>query len=356
MSRHHCAQALYLSWVRTRHGQCEGVSSSFVHRKHTKRSCDEAMNRSHEFIVVIAFTDPTPRRPLLPRTDKAEPFLVALALLPDSPWTLKSVSEDNVSAHFLLVLLLFRSQQKLEQGNRASEVSKAIFKVFFRLAGVPLQNLVMKFFPCNFSSFAVQGHGNLGLKFLLKFFFCSECPSKRRPKTSWKTSRQAARKTSPRTAPLQNGNFAQNFPLQKPIANFRVRKISPKFSCIKFFQIRDVPTQIPGHPGHSLSKTTEKGHLHRVFVRDIPTSGSRMSQEYPARKLSVWAAFSDPIFRSETLLPLRPLPEKKKTPEEMRGKKQLQLSLVRCQISRSTLQEGVASRRCVPLGTKTLPN
>ena len=53
----------------------------------------------------------------------------------------------------------------------------------------------------------------------------------------------------------------------------RVRKNSPKFSCIKFFQIRDVPTQIPGHPGHSLSKTTEKGHLHRVFVRDIPTSG-----------------------------------------------------------------------------------
>ena len=67
----------------------------------------------------------------------------------------------------------------------------------------------------------------------------------------------------------------------------RVRKISPKFSCIKFFQIRDVPTQIPGHSGHSLSKTTEKGHLHKVFVRDIPTSGSRMSQEYPAQKLYV---------------------------------------------------------------------
>ena len=65
----------------------------------------------------------------------------------------------------------------------------------------------------------------------------------------------------------------------------RVRKFSPKFSCIKFFQIRDVPTQIPGHPGHSLSKTTEKGPLHKVFVRDIPTSGSRMSQEYPAQKL-----------------------------------------------------------------------
>ena len=35
---------------------------------------------------------------------------------------------------------------------------------------------------------------------------------------------------------------------------------------------RDVPTQIPGHPGHSLSETTEKGHLHKVFIRDIPTS------------------------------------------------------------------------------------
>ena len=50
----------------------------------------------------------------------------------------------------------------------------------------------------------------------------------------------------------------------------RVRKISPKLSCVKFFQIRDIPTQIPGHPGHSLSKTTEKGRLHKVFVRDVP--------------------------------------------------------------------------------------
>ena len=69
-------------------------------------------------------------------------------------------------------------------------------------------------FPWNFCSFAVQGHGNLGLKFLLKFF-CSECPSKTRLKTSWKTSWQTSRKTSPRTAPLQNGNFARNFALQK---------------------------------------------------------------------------------------------------------------------------------------------
>ena len=53
------------------------------------------------------------------------------------------------------------------------------------------------------------------------------------------------------------------------------RKICPKFSCIKFFQIWDVPTQILGRPGHSLLKTREKGHLHKVFGRDIPTSGSR---------------------------------------------------------------------------------
>ena len=46
-------------------------------------------------------------------------------------------------------------------------------------------------------------------------------------------------------------------------------KISPKFSCIKFFQIRDVPTQIPGHPGHSLSKTTERGHLQKKTLSGI---------------------------------------------------------------------------------------
>ena len=50
------------------------------------------------------------------------------------------------------------------------------------------------------------------------------------------------------------------------------------FFYLKFFQIWDVPTRIPGHPGHSLSKTTEKGHLHKVFVRDIPMPGSLMSQ------------------------------------------------------------------------------
>ena len=67
------------------------------------------------------------------------------------------------------------------------------------------------------------------------------------------------------------------------MASIGYEKTSPKFSCIKFFQIRDVPTQNPGHPGHSLSKTTEKGHLHKVFVRDIPTSGSGCPRNIPPK-------------------------------------------------------------------------
>ena len=88
----------------------------------------------------------------------------------------------------------------------------------------------------------------------------------------------------------------------------RERKISPKFSCIKMFQIRDVPTQIPGDPGHSLSKTTDRGHLLKVFVRDIPTSGSLMSQEYPAQKLYLWAVFSIPTKDPLTNTPLQSAP------------------------------------------------
>ena len=37
------------------------------------------------------------------------------------------------------------------------------------------------------------------------------------------------------------------------------------------------PTQIAGHPSDSLSKTTEKGALHKVFVRNVPGRG----QGYP---------------------------------------------------------------------------
>ena len=67
---------------------------------------------------------------------------------------------------------------------------------------------------------------------------------------------------------------------------FRERNISPKLSCIKFFwepsctspKSQDVLTQIAGHPGHALPKTTENGALHKVFVRDIPGPGSGISR------------------------------------------------------------------------------
>ena len=53
-----------------------------------------------------------------------------------------------------------------------------------------------------------------------------------------------------------------------------LRKICPKVSCIKFFWSRDAPTRLAGHTGHSLYKTTEKGTLHKVLVRDIPAPES----------------------------------------------------------------------------------
>ena len=73
-------------------------------------------------------------------------------------------------------------------------------------------------------------------------------------------------------------------PFDTPPLN-RVRKISPMFSLQKVFPNPGRPDPNRGTSWPPLSKTPEKGHLHRVFVRDIPTSGSRMSQEYPAQKL-----------------------------------------------------------------------
>ena len=70
----------------------------------------------------------------------------------------------------------------------------------------------------------------------------------------------------------------------------RERKSSPKFSCMKFPN-PGRPGPNPGHAGHSLSKTTAKGHLHKVVVRDILTSWSLMSQECPAQKLYLYAVF-----------------------------------------------------------------
>ena len=55
-------------------------------------------------------------------------------------------------------------------------------------ARVPLQNLVMKFFPEISPVLLCRVMGTLGRSFCWSFF-CSECPSKTSPKTSWKTSR-----------------------------------------------------------------------------------------------------------------------------------------------------------------------
>ena len=62
--------------------------------------------------------------------------------------------------------------------------------------------------------------------------------------------------------------------------------------CIQLFGSQGVPTQIAGHPAHSLSRTAEKGALHKFLpgtsqgrIRDIPTCASLMSQEYPAQNL-----------------------------------------------------------------------
>ena len=38
-----------------------------------------------------------------------------------------------------------------------------------------------------------------------------------------------------------------------------------EFACMKFFWSWDVPIQIAGHPGHSVSKTTEKGASHKFW-------------------------------------------------------------------------------------------
>ena len=67
-------------------------------------------------------------------------------------------------------------------------------------------------FPWIFASFPAQSRENFGLKFVQKFF-CFEWPSKILPETS--------SQTSPRTAPLQNANFAQSFALHKPFNTVR---------------------------------------------------------------------------------------------------------------------------------------
>ena len=115
-------------------------------------------------------------------------------------------------------------------------------------------------FPWHFSSFAVQGDGNFGLKFLLKFFCGSQCPSKTNPKTSRQTSPQTLPKISPELPPLQNGNFAQNFALPKPFANAYHPN---RNGCYSNFQKLDLPL-----------------HLSYESNSSIPTIGSAKKIEH----------------------------------------------------------------------------
>ena len=86
------------------------------------------------------------------------------------------------------------------------------FQTLF-LAGVPLQNLVMKFFPEFSPVLLCRAVGIWGWSSCWSSF-CLNVPAKQ----AWKLRPKLRQKTSPRTAPLQNADFAQNFALQKPFA------------------------------------------------------------------------------------------------------------------------------------------
>ena len=87
--------------------------------------------------------------------------------------------------------------------------------------------------------------------------------------------------------------FLDNFPLLSP--NSRVQKISLKFPCKEF---SDPGTSRPKSreiPPITCLKRQKKAPCIKVLsgtsrarVRDIPTCGSLMSQEYPARKLYLY--------------------------------------------------------------------
>ena len=68
------------------------------------------------------------------------------------------------------------------------------------------------------------------------------------------------------------GTFAETTLLQN--CTLSGTKNQPNVFLHKFFQVRDVPTQIPGHPGHSLSNGPLAQSFcpgyHDVWVPDVP--------------------------------------------------------------------------------------
>ena len=91
------------------------------------------------------------------------------------------------------------------------------------MAGVPLQSLVVKFFP-EYSPICCSEPWGISAEVFAEVFVV--LPSKTSPKTLLKTSPQTSPRTRPKLPPLQNANFAQNFALQKHFAKASPAKSS----------------------------------------------------------------------------------------------------------------------------------
>ena len=92
-----------------------------------------------------------------------------------------------------------------QRSSTASQKAPTNIAILF-LARVPLQNLVMKFFPWNFSSFAVQSHGNLALN-CCWHFFALNVPTKQARKLREKLRPEpplSKTETSPKTSLSRN--------------------------------------------------------------------------------------------------------------------------------------------------------
>ena len=83
-------------------------------------------------------------------------------------------------------------------------------------ARVPLQNLVMKFFPESLPILLCKAVGILGWSFSV--FFCVWKSQHNKPENFAKNFGPNFTKNFAPDCPLQKENFAQNFVLQKPFA------------------------------------------------------------------------------------------------------------------------------------------
>ena len=97
-----------------------------------------------------------------------------------------------------------------------------------------------------------------------------------------------------------NASCMEYFPggplLGAPFAHtgvLRVRKSSPKFSCIKFFQIRDVPTQIRDIPATPCLKQQKKATCIKFLSGIFRRVGSECPRNIPPKNFMFRLFFSD---------------------------------------------------------------